>query len=59
MEFKNIHLLDDKMQPIGKLLNTAGGWRVGCILCGWSTEANGLVAGAHVDELLDHLAEDH
>ena len=59
MDFETIHLMDTKEQPIGKLLNTPGGWRTGCEICGWSTEANLLTAGTHLDQLLDHLAEDH
>jgi hypothetical protein len=54
-----IQLTDKMAQPIGKLIHTPGGWRVGCDVCGWSTEANGLTAGTHLDELLDHLDEDH
>ena len=54
-----IQLIDKMAQPIGKLLDTrvAGGSVAN--ICGWSTEANLLTAGTHLDELLDHLDEAH
>jgi hypothetical protein len=46
--------MDDKMQPVGKLLETAGGWRVGCEVYGWSNEASAKSPGQNLDDLLDH-----